>query len=203
MAPTAAATLVPTARASAATSTSEYKQQLLDSGRAYEKDGAIWFKLLGERYEGVRRAPQEDGHEGEDAPVVIDDRIRGRVERVEDEDFVIVRSDGNPVFHLVNVVDDIAMKVTHIIRGEDHLSNTSKHVRALRGLRRDAAGVCAHSAHPEVKMGPGKMSKRDQGALIEEYQQRRLPAGGARELPLRCSAGIRATTARRCPSPTS
>jgi glutamyl/glutaminyl-tRNA synthetase len=68
------------------------------------------------------------------APVVIDDQIRGKVERQEDEDFVIFRSDGNPVFHFVNVVDDIEMKVSHIIRGEDHLSNTSKHVRLYEGF---------------------------------------------------------------------
>jgi glutamyl-tRNA synthetase len=93
------------------------------------------------------------------------------VERIEDEDFVIVRSDGNPVFHLVNVVDDIAMNVTHIIRGEDHLSNTSKHVHLYEGF-----GVkppeFAHIPLILKQNGPGKMSKRDQGALIEEYQRR-------------------------------
>jgi glutamyl-tRNA synthetase len=104
-------------------------------------------------------------------PVVIEDRIRGRVERVEDEDFVIVRSDGNPVFHLVNVVDDIAMRVTHIIRGEDHLSNTSKHVRLYEGFGVTPPAF-AHIPLILKQNGPGKMSKRDQGALIEEYQRR-------------------------------
>ena len=102
---------------------------------------------------------------------MIDDRIRGRVERVEDEDFVIVRSDGNPVFHLVNVVDDIAMGVTHIIRGEDHLSNTSKHVRLYEGFGVTPPAF-AHIPLILKQNGPGKMSKRDQGALIEEYQRR-------------------------------
>jgi glutamyl-tRNA synthetase len=106
-------------------------------------------------------------------PVVIDDQIRGRVERMEDEDFVIFRSDGNPVFHFVNVVDDIEMKISHVIRGEDHLSNTSKHVRLYEGFG-VAAPIFAHIPlilkSPE--MGQGKMSKRDKGALIEEYQQR-------------------------------
>ncbi|MBM3844549.1 MAG: glutamate--tRNA ligase, partial [Verrucomicrobia bacterium] len=105
------------------------------------------------------------------APVVIEDRIRGRVERVEDEDFVIVRSDGNPVFHLVNVVDDIAMRVTHVIRGEDHLSNTSKHVHLYQGFGVPPP-VFAHIPLILKQNGPGKMSKRDQGALIEEYQRR-------------------------------
>jgi nondiscriminating glutamyl-tRNA synthetase len=102
---------------------------------------------------------------------VIEDRIRGRVERVEDEDFVIVRSDGNPVFHLVNVIDDIAMQVTHVIRGEDHLSNTSKHVLLYEGFGAKTPEF-AHIPLILKQNGPGKMSKRDQGALIEEYQRR-------------------------------
>ncbi len=151
----------------------KYKQQLLASGRAYEKDGAIWFKLLGERYKVFDDHRKKEVEKVKSLPVVIDDRIRGKVERQEDEDFVIFRSDGNPVFHFVNVVDDIEMKVSHIIRGEDHLSNTSKHVRLYEGFG-VTPPVFAHIPlilkSPE--MGQGKMSKRDKGALIEEYQQR-------------------------------
>ncbi len=151
----------------------EYKQKLLDAGRAYEKDGAIWFKLLGERYKVFDDHRKKEVEKVKSAPVVIEDRIRGRVERAEDEDFVIFRSDGNPVFHFVNVVDDITMQVSHIIRGEDHLSNTSKHVRLYEGFG-VTPPVFAHIPlilkSPE--MGQGKMSKRDKGALIEEYQQR-------------------------------
>ncbi len=150
-----------------------YKQQLLSAGRAYEKDGAIWFKLLGERYKVFDDHRKKEVEKVKTAPVAIDDQIRGRVERVEDEDFVIFRSDGNPVFHFVNVVDDITMKITHVIRGEDHLSNTSKHVRLYEGFG-VTPPVFAHIPlilkSPE--MGQGKMSKRDKGALIEEYQQR-------------------------------
>ncbi|MBI4623754.1 MAG: glutamate--tRNA ligase [Verrucomicrobia bacterium] len=148
-------------------------QKLVAAGRAYEKDGAIWFKLLGERHEVYDEHRKKTVTKVGVPPVVIQDLIRGRVERVEDEDFVIVRSDGSPVFHFVNVVDDIAMKVTHIIRGEDHLSNTSKHV-----LLYDGFGVKPPAfAHIPLilkspEMGQGKMSKRDKGALIEEYQQR-------------------------------
>jgi nondiscriminating glutamyl-tRNA synthetase len=151
----------------------EYLQKLLDAGRAYEKDGAIWFKLLGERYKVFDEHRKREVEKVKSPPVVIDDRIRGRVERQEDEDFVIFRSDGNPVFHFVNVVDDITMQVTHIIRGEDHLSNTSKHVRLYEGFG-VTPPVFAHIPlilkSPE--MGQGKMSKRDKGALIEEYQKR-------------------------------
>lgn len=152
-----------------------YLQQLLDAGRAYEKDGAIWFKLLGERYTVFDDHRKKEVEKVKSDPVVINDFIRGRVERAEDEDFVIVRSDGNPVFHFVNVVDDIEMKMTHVIRGEDHLSNTSKHVRLYEGF---GAAPPAFAHIPLIlkspEMGQGKMSKRDQGALIEEYRQRRF-----------------------------
>jgi glutamyl-tRNA synthetase len=102
---------------------------------------------------------------------VIQDAIRGRVERTEEKDFVIVRSDGNPVFHLVNVVDDIAMQVTHVIRGEDHLSNTSKHSELFKAFGVPLP-VYAHIPLILKQNGPGKMSKRDQGALVEEYRRR-------------------------------
>jgi len=149
----------------------EYLQKLNDAGRTYEKDGAIWFKLLGERYEVFDDHRQKTVTKVKAAPTVIEDQIRGHVERVEDEDFVIVRSDGTPVFHFVNVVDDIAMKITHVIRGEDHLSNTSKHVELFKAF---GAPVPSFAHIPLIlkQNGPGKMSKRDQGALVEEYQRR-------------------------------
>jgi glutamyl-tRNA synthetase len=130
----------------------EYLERLKASGRTYEKDGALFFRISGE-------------------PQVIEDAIRGRVERTEEKDFVIVRSDGNPVFHLVNVVDDIAMRVTHVIRGEDHLSNTSKHTELFKAFGAPIP-VYAHIPLILKQNGPGKMSKRDQGALVEEYQKR-------------------------------
>ncbi len=150
----------------------DYVAKLMAAGRAYEKDGAIWFKLLGERSEVFDEHRKKTVTKVNVPPVVIEDQIRGRVERVEDEDFVIVRSDGNPVFHLVNVVDDIAMNVTHIIRGEDHLSNTSKHVALYDGFGVKPPAF-AHIPLILKQNGPGKMSKRDQGALIAEYQNRR------------------------------
>jgi glutamyl/glutaminyl-tRNA synthetase len=130
----------------------EYLGRLKASGRTYEKDGALFFKISGE-------------------PQVIEDAIRGRVERTEEKDFVIVRSDGKPVFHFVNVVDDIAMRVTHVIRGEDHLSNTSKHTELFKAL---GASIPVYAHIPLIlkQNGPGKMSKRDQGALVDEYQRR-------------------------------
>lgn len=151
----------------------EHLEKLHAAGRTYEKDGAIWFKLLGERHEVFDEHRKKTVTKVKVAPTMIEDRIRGRVERIENEDFVIVRSDGNPVFHFVNVVDDIAMQITHVIRGEDHLSNTSKHVELFKAF----GGPVPQFAHIPLilkspEMGPGKMSKRDQGALIEEYKQR-------------------------------
>jgi glutamyl-tRNA synthetase len=149
----------------------EYLGKLQAAGRTYEKDGAIYFKLLGERSEVFDEHRKKTVTKVANTPAVIEDLIRGHVERTEDEDFVIFRSDGNPVFHFVNVVDDIAMQITHVIRGEDHLSNTSKHVELFK-----AFGVTppafAHIPLILKSNGPGKMSKRDQGALIEEYQRR-------------------------------
>ena len=86
---------------------SRYLEKLREKSAVYDKDGAVWLKISGE-------------------PQNIDDMVRGRVVRAEEKDFVIFRSDGSPVFHFVNVVDDIEMGITHVIRGEDHLSNTSR-----------------------------------------------------------------------------
>lgn len=149
----------------------EYLEKLKAAGRTYEKDGAVYFKLLGERSEVYDEHRKKTVTKVRNTPAVIDDQIRGRVERTEDEDFVIVRSDGNPVFHFVNVVDDITMQITHVIRGEDHLSNTSKHVELFKALGAPVP-VYAHIPLILKQNGPGKMSKRDQGALIEEYQRR-------------------------------
>jgi len=129
-------------------------EALLSRGLAYEHEGAIKFKMSRE-------------------PVVIHDLVVGDVERKltdreeQDPDFVIVRSDGEPVFHLVNVIDDLEMNITHVIRGEDHLSNTAKHIALFR-----AFGVAPPKyAHiPLILNSDGtKMSKRDQGALMTAY----------------------------------
>ena len=148
-----------------------YLEILKNKGRIYEKDGAQWFKLEGERYleyDDFKKVEVEKVH---NTPVIIDDAVRGRVERTEDRDFVIIRSNGEPVFHFVNVVDDIAMGITHVIRGEDHLSNTSKHVELFKALDAEPP-VFAHIPLILKESGPGKMSKRDKGALIEDYAAR-------------------------------
>ena len=129
-----------------------YLQILRDKGLAYEKDGAIWLKISGETQ-------------------IIDDVIHGPVHRKEEKDFVIYRSNGTPVFHFVNVVDDIAMKITHVIRGEDHLSNTSKHMELYQAFDAETPKF-AHIPLILKTDGPGKMSKRDRGSLVEEYRDK-------------------------------
>lgn len=157
----------------------EYLKKLTDAGRTYEKDDAIWFKLEGERYSTYDDYLKVEVEKVKAAPIVIDDEVRGRVERAEEMDFVLVRKDGSPGFHLVNVIDDITMGITHVIRGEDHLSNTSKHVELF-----NAFGVTppkfAHIPLILKEEGSGKMSKRDKGALIEEYESRGFLASAVR-----------------------
>jgi glutamyl-tRNA synthetase len=127
---------------------------LLSHGLAYEHEGAIKFKM--------QREPITI-HD-----LVVGDVVRKLTDREEiDPDFVIQRSDGQPVFHLVNVIDDLEMDITHVIRGEDHLSNTAKHIALFK-----AFGVPPpHYAHiPLILNGDGsKMSKRDQGASLTSY----------------------------------
>ena len=129
----------------------EYLEKLRQNGRAYDKDGAVYFKVSGEAQ-------------------IIDDAVRGKVVRTEEKDFVIFRSNGTPVYHFVVVVDDITMGITHIIRGEDHLSNTSKHTELFHALGAPLP-VFAHVPLILKSNAPGKMSKRDQGALVEEYEK--------------------------------
>jgi glutamyl-tRNA synthetase len=84
-----------------------------------------------------------------------------------DPDMTIRRPDGSWIFHFVNVVDDLEMKISHVIRGEDHLTNTSKHVELYKAL--DAAPpIFAHI--PLILNRDGsKMSKRDAGASVSSY----------------------------------
>jgi len=131
-------------------------QELLDKNLAYEHEGAIKFRMTRE-------------------PVTIPDLVAGDVVRKltdreeADPDFVIVRSDGKPVFHLVNVVDDIEMDITHVIRGEDHLSNTSKHVELFKAFGVESPKF-AHI--PLILNNDGsKMSKRDTGASMTTYME--------------------------------
>ena len=129
-------------------------QELVDNDLAYEHEGAIKFRM--------NRNPVKI------PDLVAGDVVRKLTDREEgDPDFVIVRSDGKPVFHLVNVVDDIEMKISHVIRGEDHLSNTSKHIELFKAFGVEPPKF-AHI--PLILNNDGsKMSKRDTGASMETY----------------------------------
>ena len=148
-----------------------YLEKLKAADRVYEKEGALWFRLEGERYTAYDPHLKKEVEKVKTEPIIVDDAVRGRVERREEKDFVLIRGNGEPVFHFVNVVDDLSMGITHVIRGEDHLSNTSKHCELYKALGAEFP-VFAHIPLILKSSGPGKMSKRDEGSLIEEYQKR-------------------------------
>jgi len=134
----------------------EKTEELKSRGFAYDRDGAVYFKM------------------GREA-VLIEDLVVGQVRReltdreAQDPDFVIVRSDGQPVFHLVNVIDDLLMGITHVIRGEDHLTNTAKHIALFRAF---GAEPPQYAHIPLILNSDGsKMSKRDEGASLMAYPE--------------------------------
>ncbi len=136
-----------------------YADQLSAAGRVYtDENGALRFRL-----------PRQ--------PLAFDDLVCGPIEvdrsksqnrdGALEADMTIRRADGGWIFHFVNVVDDIDMRITHVIRGEDHLSNTAKHIELYQAL-----GVQPpHFGHiPLILNKDGsKMSKRDTGASITSY----------------------------------
>jgi glutamyl-tRNA synthetase len=101
----------------------------------------------------------------------FDDLIRGEVEFDNSllGDFVIVRNDGQPLYHFVVVVDDEAMEVTHVLRGEDHLSNTPKHIALIRalGYREPVFGHIPLILNPDRS----KMSKRKSQTSVTAYRE--------------------------------
>jgi glutamyl-tRNA synthetase len=136
-----------------------YLDRLRDGGHVYEDPaGAVRFRLP--------RKPMEFddlvcGH-------IAVDRSKTTTPTGEPEsDMTIRRPDGSWIFHFVNVVDDAEMRITHVIRGEDHLSNTPKHIELYEAL-----GIAPPQfAHiPLILNRDGsKMSKRDQGAHVSSY----------------------------------
>ncbi|MGA0845155.1 MAG: glutamate--tRNA ligase [Luteolibacter sp.] len=128
-------------------------QKLLDADRVYPEDGAWRFRF-------------------ERKPVAMTDLVCGEVtidyrDASNTPDMVIKRSDGSYVFHFVNVVDDLEMGITHVIRGEDHLMNTPKHLQLIEAM----GMVAPHYAHIPLILNPdgSKMSKRDVGAAVADY----------------------------------
>ena len=105
-------------------------------------------------------------------PITMHDLVCGEVtidyrDESNTPDMVVKRSDGSYVFHFVNVVDDLEMNITHVIRGEDHLMNTPKHLQLIEALGSQAPQY----AHIPLILNPdgSKMSKRDAGAAVGDY----------------------------------
>lgn len=128
-------------------------QKLVDAERVYEDGGAWRFRF-------------------ERKPVTMKDLVCGEVtidyrDESNTPDMVVKRSDGSYVFHFVNVVDDLEMEITHVIRGEDHLMNTPKHLQLIEAF----GGKAPQYAHIPLILNPdgSKMSKRDAGAAVGDY----------------------------------
>lgn len=135
-------------------------EQLLASGLAYKEDKGG----TGRGEAVVFRMPDTD--------MTFHDEIKGdlKKEAKDLKDFVIVRSDGSPVFHLANVVDDIFMQITHVIRGDDHVENTFRHIALYHALE----SVVPKFAHlPMIVNAQGKpYSKRDGDAFVGDFREK-------------------------------
>jgi glutamyl-tRNA synthetase len=131
---------------------SEAVERLLESGHAYEDEGAVRFRV------------PEEGELG------FDDAVLGRITTPHSaiKDFVIRRSEGSPLYNLAVSVDDRDMGITHVVRGQDHVSNTPRQIMLLRALDADPPRY----AHIPLLHGPdgGKLSKRHGAASVQELR---------------------------------
>jgi len=130
----------------------ELAERLLSEGKAYEDDGAIRF-----------RQPK-------DGVVSWDDAVRGPIEFRNEllNDLVIIRSDGRPTYNFVSPVDDVFDEITHVIRAEDHVSNTPTQINILRALGSDLP-VYAHV--PNINGDDGrKLSKRHGAVSVDHFR---------------------------------
>jgi glutamyl-tRNA synthetase, bacterial family len=128
-------------------------EELAQNGKAYREGEAYIFKMLPGR------------------TIEIDDMIHGKVSFNTDDikDQVMIKSDGSPAYNFCCVIDDAYLKITHIIRGDDHLSNTPKQI-----LFYEALGIPAPAfGHMPLIMGAdgAKLSKRHGGVSVEEYKK--------------------------------
>jgi glutamyl-tRNA synthetase len=128
--------------------------RMLADGHAYEDEGAVRLRVP------------------DDGETVVQDDIRGTVTFPHDamDDFVIARSDGSALYNLAVAVDDLDMGITHVVRGEDHLSNTPRQVLILTAMGADPPRY----AHLPLLHGPDgkKLSKRHGAASVQELRDR-------------------------------
>jgi glutamyl-tRNA synthetase len=130
----------------------ELAQKLLAEDKAYEDDGAIRF-----------RQPKE-------GTVSWNDAVRGEIEFKNEllPDLVIVRSDGRPTYNFISPVDDITDEITHVIRGEDHVSNTPSQINILRAL---GADLPTYAHVPNINGEDGrKLSKRRNAVALDDFR---------------------------------
>jgi len=130
----------------------EVAQRLVAEGKAYEDDGAIRFRMPDE---GV---------------TAWDDVVRGRVEFPNEklEDVVLVRSDGRSTYNFASPMEDVWDGITHVIRGDDHISNTPKQLNIIRAV---GAEVPVYAHVPMVYGSDGKkLSKRHGAVSVEEFR---------------------------------
>ena len=130
----------------------ELARRLVDEGKAYEDEGAIRFRMPDE---GV---------------TAWDDAVRGRVEFPNEklEDLVLVRSDGRPTYNFASPMEDVWDRITHVIRGEDHISNTPKQINLIRAVGGDLPAY-AHVSHVLGADGK-KLSKRHGSVTVDDFR---------------------------------
>ncbi|MGH9369875.1 MAG: glutamate--tRNA ligase [Thermoanaerobaculia bacterium] len=133
------------------------------AGRAIPPEESERRARAGERHVVRLKMPAET--------IVVHDLIRGPVEFPPDalDDFVLVRSDGHPLYHFCVCVDDADMRITHVLRGDDHLANTPKHVALFRAL----GAAVPQFAHLGMILGTDrkKLSKRHGAAAVEDWRE--------------------------------
>jgi glutamyl-tRNA synthetase len=165
--------------------------QLLAAGKAYhcycskERLEALREEQMARkekpRYDGLcrhRKGPPPEGVSPvvrfcnpQDGAVVVEDQIRGRVvfSNAELDDLIIARSDGSPTYNFTVVVDDYDMRITHVIRGDDHLNNTPRQMNILRALGAEPP-LYAHV--PMILGEDGKrLSKRHGAVSVMAYHE--------------------------------
>jgi len=149
----------------------------LDADRAASEGAGKSYRYSGRcrvKADGGEPQPENEPHvirfKVEEGSIDFHDLIRGEVhfDSKEIDDFVLIRSDGYPTYHLSVVVDDIDMEITHVARGDDHLSNTPKHVLLFHAFNCEKPVF----AHLPLILGADKkrLSKRSGATSAEEYR---------------------------------
>ena len=143
------------------------RQEALSHGKTPKYDGRCRHlkEPVAGRTPAVRFLMPQEGH------TVVDDMIRGKVEfeNAQLDDLIILRSDGTPTYNLTVVVDDVDMKITHVIRGDDHLNNTPKQMQLYKAF----GYPLPRFAHLPMILGADKtrLSKRHGATSVMAYQE--------------------------------